>query len=283
MEPSMEPAAEPEPTPEPMGPPELVISPESIDFGLSGLNQSTVRTLDLRNNGQGRLTVERVALEEMSQGFSVMGPQGPVTLEAGEEASYDIEFRPTVSNGLLSQYGNRVSIESNDPEQSQVLVPLSGVALPVSGVTVVDLRVVVTWDTRGDLDLHLARSSNGEFPPFGRRQDFQFDDCYWDNLDPDWGLPGLGEDNPEHMGDDQDGDGPEEIKIFVLETTRNYRIGVRYSGARGGGDATARVAIFRGSEMVGQYERTLDDVGSIWVPAVVLGDGTIMEVDDVLP
>ena len=104
-------------------------------------------------------------------------------------------------------------------------------------------KVSVYWNAAHDVDLHVLRGGvMGTWPMFGD----DFDDLYYDNLHPDWGVAGI-KDDGIHLGDDTDGFGPEIVVIDELEIDRDYQVIAQF--ARNDGfmpfefDATVEVEI----------------------------------------
>lgn len=121
------------------------------------------------------------------------------------------------------------------------------------------LVAVIDWDTRGlddlepgqgaDLDLHLRHpAAEGWFRvPH---------DCYYRNVQPDWGAPGDPSDDCL-LENDAIGDGPERLLLPILENTEllggPYRLGVHFRGYRdfeGGGRQVATLFVRLGGEVV---------------------------------
>ena len=105
------------------------------------------------------------------------------------------------------------------------------------------LRVTLTWDGPGDVDLHVHNGSEGAA---------WFDepeDCFYMNRTPRW-VPGpisVGP-NPELDFDNTTADGPENTSIDVPELNRQYHIGVHhYARAQG---RIARIEVFCGGTSV---------------------------------
>lgn len=90
-----------------------------------------------------------------------------------------------------------------------------------------------------DLDLHLLHpNASGQY----------FDpvyDCYWDNPNPEWGLP-TPDDNPRlDLGDgDTNRAGPENLNIATPEQGVRYRVGVHYRNNAGFADAFATLRVY---------------------------------------
>jgi len=133
-----------------------------------------------------------------------------------------------------------------------------------------DIHIELFWHTPGDgdetnegpeagsdLDLHLQH-------PFGHGYDLDGDgepecwmdvdvNCFWFNLNPDWGQPGP-ENDPEMLLDDTDGAGPEVISFDNPEDMA-YLVGVHYWNDHGFGDSWATVRVFVHGELAAQAEQ----------------------------
>ena len=108
------------------------------------------------------------------------------------------------------------------------------------------IAVQLTWHTPTDpdetdydgtdLDLHFLHP-NGDW----------FDlpwDCFWMNLNPNWGDPNSRLDDPSLDIDDANGAGPEVISLEISEAGAVYKVGVHYFSARGYGPSYATVRVF---------------------------------------
>lgn len=115
------------------GPPWLVVDPESIDFGNTGLNVSNYATLTITNHGDEAYRVYSVELESTpSSGFRIFSNLPfPIDIAAGDSYTVEVRFRPTLlRGGDDTPYGNTVVVSSNDPTASEIEVPLQGLAVP---------------------------------------------------------------------------------------------------------------------------------------------------------
>jgi hypothetical protein len=106
----------------------------------------------------------------------------------------------------------------------------------------------------------------------------QFEDCYYNNLNPDWGRPNDPTDNPRHLGDDRDGRGPETIQYNSPELGRRFLVGVSYARSNGTREVEAEVTV-----RVGAQERAFEAEWSdtiYWLPVIIEPDGSLTEVDE---
>lgn len=104
------------------------------------------------------------------------------------------------------------------------------------------LRVTLTWDGTGDVDLHLHNSSNTPW--------FQTDDCYYGERTPVWDpafMAALGP-NPQLDFDNTSQDGPENTTLEASAGVMSYTVGV-HNFARAAG-RTATLQIFCGGVLM---------------------------------
>lgn len=120
-----------------------------------------------------------------------------------------------------------------------------------------ELYIEMTWDTPADddqtdtgfngsdMDLHLLH-------PDGCWNERPWD-CYFDNRDPDWGIPFSDADNPTLAIDDTDGAGPEVIRLGRPSDATTYRVAVNYYNDRRLGPSTPMVRIFLFGRLQGEF------------------------------
>jgi hypothetical protein len=132
------------------------------------------------------------------------------------------------------------------------------------------LRVELTWNTQNtDVDLHALDNTSGRW--------FTTQDCFYANRHPDAALP---EANRRWLDtDDVDGEGPENIRVDVPVTDREYQIGVHFFSSHGQHAQTrATAVIYCGEQRMGTYVRDLtgdrsgSDANDFWNVAGVRFD-----------
>jgi uncharacterized repeat protein (TIGR01451 family) len=117
------------------------------------------------------------------------------------------------------------------------------------------IKIELSWNTTGtDLDAHLIR-------PSGQYGD-EIDDCHWQNMNPDWGVSGVTEDNPLLDKDDRDGDGPEYITLKQPEEG-TYQYKVHYYTDRGHGPSLATVIVWINDDPVAKYSKVMSN-NEVW-------------------
>jgi uncharacterized repeat protein (TIGR01451 family) len=134
-------------------------------------------------------------------------------------------------------------------------------------ILIYGIRIELTWDAETDLDSHFIR-------PGGEMWDM-LDDCHWRNENPDWGLPGVVEDNPVLSGDIRGGYGPENIHLKQPYEEGVYQYKVHCWDDYGYGPSTATVIIWINNVQVAEYSKELSydevwDCASIEWPSGVV-------------
>jgi len=103
--------------PSPSG--QLSASPSSVAFGNVGVGTTSTQTVTFSNKGTGSLTVSQAVVS--GAGFSMTGQTFPVTLSAGQNATFSAQFAPSA----MGSASGSVSITSNAPG-SPLAIALSG-------------------------------------------------------------------------------------------------------------------------------------------------------------
>lgn len=146
-----------------------------------------------------------------------------------------------------------------------------------------DIHIELVWDTPTDDDLSDADGTDVDLHvlhPLGRAWNSTPLDCYYNNTNPDWGLPGP-EGDPRLDIDDVNGAGPETVTIIDPQSTQpfgptGYTVGVHYFRAERSNDpgsfgaSLATLRIRYDGELVAQMERQLLRTGNFWEPVRLL-------------
>jgi 5-hydroxyisourate hydrolase-like protein (transthyretin family) len=106
------------------GPPDISVSPSSLDFGSVKSGKKTTKTLKIMNNGSGNLVITLSGLEGTE--FSIQG-SSTVTIKAKKSYSLKVLCTPT-SGGLKT---TTLKIDSNDPDTPTLEISLTA-ALPAT-------------------------------------------------------------------------------------------------------------------------------------------------------
>jgi hypothetical protein len=136
------------------------------------------------------------------------------------------------------------------------------------------LLVEMFWDNAAtDLDLHVLRvpgAALGSIP----------DDCHYANPRPDWGAPGVLQDDPELLRDALTGYGPE-VFGYGEPVAGSYRVAVVFARDNGAVDprSTVTVRVYERGVLKGEFQRLLTHQGDAWsVADVTWPAGVITEV-----
>ncbi len=159
--------------------------------------------------------------------------------------------------------------------------------LTLHAVSNEDIHLQLVWDTPNDplqedasgsdVDVHLLS------PRPGARWNSAPWDCFWMNMEPDWGQPG-GQDNPSLDRDDVDGLGPENINLDNPEANTTYSVGIHYFSDHGYGTAYTTVRIYIGGVLFKEIlRRPLGDQDFWHVADIEWPSGQIVEVDQTYP
>ena len=169
-------------------------------------------------------------------------------------------FRPD----LVGTYRVRLVVTDDDGLDSE---PAEYV---VQAASTEGLRVELTWNVDiSDVDLHLVSEQPGAA---------FFDepwDCFFQNREPDWGLPLVKEDDPYLPLDVDDGFGPEVIGIRA-PAAGSYRVLSHYYCDDGFGGAVATIRVWSGGSVIAEAVSNLQRTGDLWeVGTVTVGtDGS---------
>jgi uncharacterized repeat protein (TIGR01451 family) len=169
----------------------------------------------------------------------------------------------TVSEGSFN-----ASIDLADGENTVTVTVDNGQGQSASDTITVYLvpyafRIELTWSTDNstDLDAHLIRPDGA----FGDN----VSDCYYGNPNPDWGLPGITEDNPSLDRDDFNGYGPEIITLLRPYDEGIYLFKVHYYPEGETGDPTvATVRIYINEVLAAEFSKEMV-FGEIWDCATI--------------
>ncbi len=118
-------------------PPDIAVSPGSVSFGSVVTGSSGSSSVLVSNDGSGSLSVSATTLGGTDASlFSIDGGGGAFVLAPSESRVIDLSFSPTA----LGSFSATLTIDSDDPDEPSVVVPLSGdgvdVPPPADEVTV---------------------------------------------------------------------------------------------------------------------------------------------------
>lgn len=109
-----------------VGPRDVDASPESLEFGLQETGTALTQTVTLRNTGGEDLHVFDLSLSPDEEIYRIAGTSpavaAPFTLAPGDSVDVEIRFQP----GEPGPVPVDLLVESDDPDEAQLAVPLTG-------------------------------------------------------------------------------------------------------------------------------------------------------------
>ena len=102
--------------------PQIEVTPLRLAFGQSIIAQPNVLKLNVANKGAGVLSFDRMTVSEGADVFTV--GQYPVDVGPNQSIEIDIVFTPLETR---KPYTGVLSIQTNDPENKQIDVPMEGI------------------------------------------------------------------------------------------------------------------------------------------------------------
>ena len=147
--------------------PDIDVLPSSIAFNQTFTDQTREQRIRISNLTQGQLFVEQIILSD-TLNFTLPQPVAGVTISAGDFRDVNVIFTPQNAGPISAE----LSILSNDPDEPEILVPLSGSGLVPKPGGFLDLAgsvgvadpgasFGVAWadyDEDGDPDLYVVKS-----------------------------------------------------------------------------------------------------------------------------
>ena len=136
--------------------PDIDVTPALLGFGSVDTGQSADNTLTIMNTStNSALTVDAITVE--GDGFSLISPSPmPLTIAAGGSQDVTVRFSPATEDA----YDGRLIIYSDDPDESTVLVALSGTGTaPVA----VEPNIVISPDALAFSDVEIGQTREMSF------------------------------------------------------------------------------------------------------------------------
>ncbi len=100
-------------------PPTIVLDPEALDFGRVAVEDDRSLAVTITNGGDELLIIDAIDLEE---GVFTVDFNDPIEIEGGQAFELVVTFAPEAAE----DYAADMTINSNDPENGAVVVPLAG-------------------------------------------------------------------------------------------------------------------------------------------------------------
>lgn len=101
----------------------LTISPAVVSFGNVTVGQSSTQSVKLTNTGNGDLTMTSAQIS--GAGFSMNGLATPMTMSAGQSASFNVQFAPRAAGGVS---GGITFMDNATGSQQTLTLSANGVA-----------------------------------------------------------------------------------------------------------------------------------------------------------
>jgi hypothetical protein len=206
-------------------------------YALSGTTCEPVFAITCPGNATGTIgTPVVLTASALSGGQTITGYDWSV-ISGPSSGGISSSFAPVTPNGSTERFmagvpGTYTVLVVAGDSAGATRSCTSQVTLSGAG-----LRVVLTWNGSGDLDLHLHNNVTSAW--FSSPND-----CFYANRTPSWDAAGT-DDDPTHDIDNADADGPEQSRITIPKLGESYTIGVHnYTGAAG---RTATVKVYCGA------------------------------------
>ncbi len=109
----------------PLAQPDIEVEPANLGFGQRPPNcPSEAKTVTIRNVGNRKLDISKLEIRGQHAGSYTITSNLPTTIRAGQETTIDVVFESAQVDVTYDLA--RVFIESNDPDEGEVTVPLDG-------------------------------------------------------------------------------------------------------------------------------------------------------------
>jgi Abnormal spindle-like microcephaly-assoc'd, ASPM-SPD-2-Hydin len=106
--------------------PQLTTSASSLSFGSETVNTAKAMTLTLTSSGTSAVTVNSAAIT--GTGFTIVAESFPVTLNANQSVTLQVQFEPTTTGAATGQ----ITVSSNSTTGGTAVVALSGTGTAAS-------------------------------------------------------------------------------------------------------------------------------------------------------
>jgi hypothetical protein len=240
---------------------DILCEPTTVNFGR--VERGNAERRDVTCTARGGPARLISAVVDGSTMFVLPTPPATIDLASEQSVTIPVEFRP---DGLPAT--ERATLRVNytgGAGPATARVELVGEVVPPPP-TATAMTVVMRWNTnRTDVDLHMVRPGGSPFA-------FDGSDCYYANLNPDWGRQGDSLDDPFLDVDDVDGMGPETMNLSEAAPGA-YSVYAHYFGDRGLGPSNVTVDIFIAGQPAGTFTRTGLRCDELWLVGTINWNG----------
>ena len=148
--------------------PDITVTPGSLNFGSVNVGSTSDQIITIRNDGSANLTIGTISSPASPFGKIVDNCSGHV-LAPSQSCTVSYRFSPT----SVGTFNSNSSIPSNDPDENQVTITLSGTGSVVSET--VSTPSTLTGPTSGNIGVNYAYSTGGSSSNLGHTVEYQFD------------------------------------------------------------------------------------------------------------
>ncbi|MDP8206026.1 MAG: choice-of-anchor D domain-containing protein [Candidatus Electryonea clarkiae] len=136
--------------------PEIALDPDTLDFGEVIVSDSDEQNITIYNNGEYNLIITDISVEG---DYFYMDFEPFFEIEPGDSLDFIVLFEPEAAGELEAE----LTIVSNDPENDELTVLLTGIGMPALTVTPDTLDFgEVQLDERGELIFTLFNGGSAE-------------------------------------------------------------------------------------------------------------------------
>ena len=142
--------------------PNIVLSRINIDFGSMVVGDTATEAIQIDNNGTGDLVFDAVSLDA-ADGLSLSADScSGMAIPSAGSCSLSVTYTPTTATTL----GVNLTVDSNDPDESLITIPITATVMPQPAPNVVspgdiDLGDLLTGTTR---DVSVPIENDGTLP-----------------------------------------------------------------------------------------------------------------------
>ena len=240
----------------------IQVVPGSLNFGQVVRGDKKTLTFDVVNCSSNiAVTVTDIVRSQffgmpLTKEFQIDPlPALPFTLPGNQKKTLFLTYAP----GLAGIDNGYFTFKVSDAGLQAPKLDVYGIGVPPP-LEEIGLHIEMEWDVdNSDVDMHLVK-------PGGTLFDCD-DDCYYANMNPEWGVPGDTLDDPFLDYDDVDGYGPENTNISepqpgVYKLVQHY-YNDAYEGWSGGATEVT-VRIYSYGQLLGTFKETLQYTDHVW-------------------
>lgn len=113
--------------------PDISVDPTIFDYGSVAVGSNSTTSLTITNTGTGSLVIQNVTIEGVNlDQFAITSGGGAAVINPGNSRNVNVRFTPT----SLGSKSVRISIQSDDPDENPLIIPLSGTGIGLPDISV---------------------------------------------------------------------------------------------------------------------------------------------------